>query len=92
MKFQQPGDARKSALGKKRERAAIDRVTQHLAGIRSAPVSIESLYEVRAEPAQQQPCQRHTIHFSLDHKRKSRRQDRRENDPIQVTGVIRNDD
>jgi len=51
MKLQQPRGAGKSALGKERERVAIDCVAQHLAGIGRAPVSIESFYEVRPEPA-----------------------------------------
>ncbi len=88
MEFQYPRDARKGALGKERERVAIDRVTQHLARIRCSPISIESLHEVRAEPAQQQSRKGDAVHLPLDHKCKPRRQNRRENDAIQVAGMI----
>jgi len=92
MEFQQSGDAREGALGKERERVAIDRIAQHLAGIGRTSVSIESLHEVRAEPSQQHSRKWDVVHLPLDHKRKPRRQNRRENDTIQVAGVIGNHD
>jgi hypothetical protein len=92
MKFQEPWGACECALREERQRVSIDRIAQHLAGVRGTPVTIEALYEMRPKTTKQQACQRHAIHLTLDHEGKLRWKDRCEDNAVQVARVIGYDD
>ena len=81
------GDSRllgKRPFGKERQGLATARFPDNAAGIHAATVPIETVHELRADPAQQRACQRYTHHFLLDDEAEVRGQGSFQDDAVQV--------
>jgi len=88
VKFQKSRGGREGAFGEESERIAVDGVAQDAPCIGRASISIEPLYEVRAQAAQQQPRKRDAVHLSLDDKGELRRKRSREHYAVEVACVV----
>jgi len=89
MKLQQAGDGCEGAFREEGERIAVDGVAQHASCVCRPSISIEPLYEMRAEAAQQQSRKRHAVHLPLDDEGKLRRKRSREHHAVEVARVVR---
>ncbi len=88
MKLEQPGRAGESPLGKEDQRASSNRCAHDASGIRCAPAAIESLDELRSQPAQEQSGEGNGSHLPLDHKPETGGKRRGVYDAVEIARVV----
>jgi len=82
----------KGTFRKQRERFAGRRRSQQVSCVPGAGRGGETLDEPRADTAQKKMGQRHLLHLALDHESEPRRQERLQDQPVQITRVVGDDD